>query len=167
VNASVLVLYLQSYALAGSPPVVRTAVWGFPPQPVSALAPANKLNVIQATFRSEPTADSGTWYTGRARACSVSDSSSRQGNLSPLSIQSGRGTWLVDSAITCRQAGSERRRRWEVHRDRTPFCDRAPGTKRHYWRIDPDMSDEEFDGWADRFVDTVLGEVVEQKGGTG
>jgi len=29
------------------------------------------------------------------------------------------------------------------------------------------MSDEEFDGWADRFVDTVLGEVVEQKGGTG
>ncbi len=44
----------------------------------------------------------------------------------------------------------------------TPFPDRAPGTTRHYWRINPDMSDEEIDGWADRFLDTVLGKVVDR-----
>ena len=64
-NASVLILYLQSYSLAGPPPVVRM-VWGFPPQPVSALPAASKLNVIHTTIRDERTADSGTWCTGRA-----------------------------------------------------------------------------------------------------
>ena len=41
----------------------------------------------------------------------------------------------------------------------TPFREPPPGTKRHYWRIDPDMTDE--DAWAEHFVDAVLGEAVE------
>ncbi|HLN43987.1 MAG TPA: hypothetical protein VK215_16130 [Acidimicrobiales bacterium] len=47
-----------------------------------------------------------------------------------------------------------------------PFRRRAPGTRRHYWRIDPDMGDEEIDEWADRFVETILGDVIKQKSGT-
>ena len=45
----------------------------------------------------------------------------------------------------------------------TPRREPPPGTKRLYWRIDPDMSDEEIDAWAERFVDAVLGDVVEQE----
>jgi hypothetical protein len=37
-----------------------------------------------------------------------------------------------------------------------------PGTKRHYSRPDPDMTDEEIDAWADRFVDAVLGDVDQE-----
>ena len=36
-----------------------------------------------------------------------------------------------------------------------------PGTKRVYWRVDADMSNEQIDAWADRFVDAVLGDAVE------
>ncbi len=38
-----------------------------------------------------------------------------------------------------------------------------PGTKRHYSRPDPDMTDEEIDVWAEQFVEAVLGNVVEQE----
>ena len=38
-----------------------------------------------------------------------------------------------------------------------------PGTGRVYWRPDPDTTDEEIDAWAERFVDAVLGEAVEQE----
>ena len=34
------------------------------------------------------------------------------------------------------------------------------GTKRHYWRLDPDLSDDELQAWAEHFVDAVLGEAV-------
>ena len=44
----------------------------------------------------------------------------------------------------------------------TPFREPPPGTKRHYSRPDPAMTDEEIDAWADRFVDAVLGDGVEQ-----
>src|SRR5580700_71742 len=53
VHAVVPRLNTQSYALAGPPPIVRTAAGGVPPHPVSALAPANKLKVAQAAFRHE------------------------------------------------------------------------------------------------------------------
>jgi hypothetical protein len=45
----------------------------------------------------------------------------------------------------------------------TPYREPPPGTKRHCSRPDPDMTDEEIEAWADRFVDTVLGDVVEQE----
>jgi len=38
-----------------------------------------------------------------------------------------------------------------------------PGTKRVYWRPDPDMSDEEIEAWASAFVDAILGDVIEQR----
>jgi len=44
-----------------------------------------------------------------------------------------------------------------------PFRESPPGTKRLYWRPDPDMTDEEIDAWASTFVDAVLGDVVEQQ----
>ncbi len=31
-----------------------------------------------------------------------------------------------------------------------------PGMRRYYSRPDPDMTDEEIDAWAERFVDAVL-----------
>ena len=34
-------------------------------------------------------------------------------------------------------------------------------TKRLYWSVDPDMTDEEIDAWADQFVDAVLGDLVD------
>jgi hypothetical protein len=34
------------------------------------------------------------------------------------------------------------------------------GTERLYWRVDPDMSDDELQAWAERFVDAVLGGVI-------
>jgi hypothetical protein len=34
------------------------------------------------------------------------------------------------------------------------------GTKRHYARFDPDMSEDELHAWAGRFVDAVLGDVI-------
>jgi hypothetical protein len=45
----------------------------------------------------------------------------------------------------------------------TPYREPPPGTKRHYSRPDPDMTDEEIDAWADAFVDTVLGDTAEPK----
>jgi hypothetical protein len=44
------------------------------------------------------------------------------------------------------------------------FRQPPPGTKRHYWRVDPDMTDEELDAWAGEFVDAVLGDAVEAGG---
>lgn len=41
------------------------------------------------------------------------------------------------------------------------------GTKRHYCRVDPDMTDEEIDAWAEQFVDAVLGNAQERKGDSG
>jgi len=35
------------------------------------------------------------------------------------------------------------------------------GTKRVYWRPDPDMTDEEIGAWASDFVDAVLGDAIE------
>ncbi|HVA06715.1 MAG TPA: hypothetical protein VNG12_08255 [Acidimicrobiales bacterium] len=40
----------------------------------------------------------------------------------------------------------------------TPYREPPPGTKRHYRSIDPDMTGEEIDTWADQFVDAVLGD---------
>ena len=34
--------------------------------------------------------------------------------------------------------------------------------KHHYWRIYPDMTDEEMEVWAEYFVDAVLGDFVAQ-----
>ncbi len=45
----------------------------------------------------------------------------------------------------------------------TPFREPPPGTRRVYWSIDPDMTDEEIEAWAEEFVDALLGEVVEQE----
>ena len=42
-----------------------------------------------------------------------------------------------------------------------------PGTKRGYWRPDPDMTDKEVDAWADEFVDSVLGAAHEGEGDAG
>ena len=39
----------------------------------------------------------------------------------------------------------------------TPYREPPPGTKRHYSRPDPDMTDEELDAWAEHFVDAILG----------
>ena len=36
-----------------------------------------------------------------------------------------------------------------------------PNTKPYYSRPDPDMTDEEIDAWAGRFVDAVLGPIDE------
>jgi len=36
------------------------------------------------------------------------------------------------------------------------------GTKRHYWRVDPDMTDEEIDAWAEDFGNMVLGATSEE-----
>ena len=44
----------------------------------------------------------------------------------------------------------------------TPFREPPPGTKRHYSRPDPGMTDEEIDVWAERFVSAVLGDPVEE-----
>jgi hypothetical protein len=49
----------------------------------------------------------------------------------------------------------------------TPRREPPPGTKRHYSRPDPEMTDEEIDAWADQFVDAVLGDTVEQKSDPG
>ena len=38
----------------------------------------------------------------------------------------------------------------------TPFREPPLGTKRVYWRPDPDMTDEEIEVWADAFVEAVL-----------
>ena len=37
-----------------------------------------------------------------------------------------------------------------------------PGTRRHYSRPDPDMTDDEIDAWAAQFVDAVLDDTTEQ-----
>jgi len=39
----------------------------------------------------------------------------------------------------------------------SPFREPPPGTRRLYWRIDPEMTDEEIKAWASAFVDAVLG----------
>ena len=44
----------------------------------------------------------------------------------------------------------------------TPFREPPPGTKRVYWRPDPDMTDEEIEVWADAFVDAVLSNSEDQ-----
>jgi len=43
-----------------------------------------------------------------------------------------------------------------------PFREPPPGTKRHYWRVNPDMTDKEVKAWADQFVDAVLGDLIEE-----
>jgi hypothetical protein len=45
----------------------------------------------------------------------------------------------------------------------TPHREPPRGTKRLYWRIDPEMTDEEIDAWAEHFVDAVLDGAVEQQ----
>ena len=40
------------------------------------------------------------------------------------------------------------------------------GTRRHYWRVDPDMSHDELRVWAEHFVDAVLGDVIGDDAGT-
>ena len=47
----------------------------------------------------------------------------------------------------------------------TPHREPPPGTKRHYSRPDPDMTDEEIDAWAEQFVDAVLAATTHDKGG--
>jgi len=42
-----------------------------------------------------------------------------------------------------------------------PFRE-PPGTKRIYWRFDRDMTDEEIDTWAERFVDEVLDDAIKE-----
>ena len=37
----------------------------------------------------------------------------------------------------------------------TPFREPPPGTKRHYWSVDPDMTDEEIDALAEHIVDVL------------
>jgi hypothetical protein len=37
-----------------------------------------------------------------------------------------------------------------------PRREPLPSTRHVYWRVDPDMSDEELDAWAEQFVDAVL-----------
>ena len=44
----------------------------------------------------------------------------------------------------------------------TPVREPPPGTKRQYWFIDPDMTDEEIDAWAEQFVQAVLDKVGEE-----
>ena len=44
----------------------------------------------------------------------------------------------------------------------TPHREPPPGTKRHYARPGPEMTDEEIDTWANQFVERVLGESGEQ-----
>ena len=39
-----------------------------------------------------------------------------------------------------------------------PYREPPPGTRCYYRSIDPDMTDEEIDAWADQFVDAVLGD---------
>jgi len=41
-----------------------------------------------------------------------------------------------------------------------------PGTKRLYWRVDPGMTDDEIEVWAEHFVDAVLGGPVIQEDGS-
>jgi len=36
-----------------------------------------------------------------------------------------------------------------------PFREPPPGTKRHYWSVDPDMTDEEIDALAEHIVDVL------------
>jgi hypothetical protein len=43
----------------------------------------------------------------------------------------------------------------------TPGREPTPGRGRHYSRPPIDGSDEEIDAWAERFIDAVLGDVVE------
>jgi hypothetical protein len=38
----------------------------------------------------------------------------------------------------------------------TPFREPPLGTKRVYWRPDPDALDEDLEAWAEAFVDAVL-----------
>jgi hypothetical protein len=47
----------------------------------------------------------------------------------------------------------------------TPYREPTPDTKRHYSRVDPDMTDEEIDAWAGHFVDAVLAATTQGKGG--
>ena len=37
-----------------------------------------------------------------------------------------------------------------------PIREPPPGIKRHYWRVDPDTSDEELLAWAERVVEELL-----------
>jgi len=43
-----------------------------------------------------------------------------------------------------------------------PVPERLPGRKRLYRRVEPDMSDEEIDAWAESFVGAVLGDVTDE-----
>jgi len=43
-----------------------------------------------------------------------------------------------------------------------PFREPPPGTRHLNWRFDPNMTDAEFDAWAEHFVDAVLGDVIEE-----
>jgi len=53
--------------------------------------------------------------------------------------------------------GGNARNDEEVRMSDVPFREAPPGTKRLYWRFDPDMTDEEIQAWASAFVDAVLG----------
>ena len=44
----------------------------------------------------------------------------------------------------------------------TPFREPPRGTKRHFSRPDPDMSEAEIEAWASDLVDAILGDVIEQ-----
>ena len=44
-----------------------------------------------------------------------------------------------------------------------PFREPPTGTKRHYAKPPEDMTDEEIDEWAERFVDAILGATVERE----
>ena len=41
-----------------------------------------------------------------------------------------------------------------------PFREPPPGTKRHFWRIDPDMTDEEIDALAQLIVDVLTADAM-------
>ena len=45
----------------------------------------------------------------------------------------------------------------------TPRREPPPGTKRHYSRPDPDMTDEEIDAWAEQFVELVPTDTAQSK----
>jgi len=43
-----------------------------------------------------------------------------------------------------------------------PFLEPPPSTKRRYWSIEPDMSDEELHAWADHVAEALIADAVEQ-----
>ena len=93
---------------------------------------------------------------GFAVSASLSCDSPRA-TLLPVLIQTRRGAWADDAHQPTFGHGGNARDDEEVTMSDTR---REPpsGSKRLYWHIDPDWTDEEIDAWAERFVDAVLGD---------